>query len=187
MKKFLTSYILHLTFREGYTIIELLAVISILVILTGIISGILYSTLHGSSKTKITSEVTQNGNYAISILTNIMSSSTSVTKIGGVEIQDCTANPTGTSISLKNINGDEYNISCSGNNISSGSTSLINTDQVQIRANSCQFYCNQKAADPYAVPILGIEFIIEDKSAELFENRSSSLFKTSVSMRNYSP
>lgn len=173
--------------REGYTIIELLAVISILVILAGIISGILYSTLRGSSKTRITSEVTQNGDYAISVLTNMISSSTSVTKIGGVEIQDCTANPSGTSISLKNIDGDEYSIFCTGNNISSGSSSLINTNQVQVRVNSCQFYCSQKAADPYSIPIIGIELIIEDRNAGLFENKASSLFKTSVSMRNYSP
>lgn len=172
---------------KGYTIIELLAVISILVILSGIISGILYSTLRGSNKTRINSEVTQNGNYAISVLTNIISSSRSVTKISGVNIQDCTASPSGTSISLTNIDGDEYAIACNGNNISSGSASLINTNQVQVRPDSCHFYCNQKAADPYAIPIIGVEFIIEDKSAQLFENKSYSLFKTSVSMRNYSP
>ena len=173
--------------KKGYTIIELLAVVSILVILAGIISGILYSTLRGSAKTKITTEVVQNGNYAISVLTNLISSSSSVTGIGGVEIQDCTASPIGTSISLKNIDGDKYTISCSGNNISSGSASLINTHQVQIRTNSCQFYCSQKAVDPYSIPIVGIEFVVEDKSTGLFESKSSSFFKTSVSMRNYSP
>src|SRR3989344_2988017 len=129
----LSSLISHLSSRKGYTIIELLAVISILVILTGIISGILYSTLRGSSKTRISTEVTQNGDYAISVLTNMIAPSTSVTKIGGVDIQDCRTNPSGTSISLKNIDGDEYIISCIGNNISSGSASLINTNQVQIR------------------------------------------------------
>ena len=173
--------------NQGYTIIELLAVVSILVILTGIISGILYSTLRGSSKTKITSEVTQNGNYVISVLTNMISSSTSVTKMGGVEIRDCTASPSGVSMSLRNIDGDEYTIFCSQNNISSGSASLINTNQVQVRANSCKFYCSQKATDPYAIPIIGIEFVIEDKTVGFFENKSSSLFKSSVSMRNYSP
>ncbi|OGH17037.1 MAG: hypothetical protein A3C30_02180 [Candidatus Levybacteria bacterium RIFCSPHIGHO2_02_FULL_40_18] len=178
---------LRLMSNKGYTIIELLAVISILVIVAGIISGIIYSTLRGSSKTKITTEVTQNGSYAISVLTNLISSSTSVTKIGGVDIQDCTANPNGASISLVDIDGDEKIISCSGNNILSGSASLINTSQVQIKTNSCKFTCSQKAADPYAVPIVSVEFIVEDKSTGLFETKSSSLFKTSVSMRNYSP
>ncbi len=173
--------------RNGYTIIELLAVMSILVVLAGIISGILYSTLRGSSKTRITTEVTQNGNYVISVLTNLISLSTSVTQIGGVDIQDCTASPSGTSISLKSLEGDEYIISCSGNNISSGSASLINTNIVQIRTDSCRFYCNQKAADPYSIPIVGVELVVEDKSTGLFESKSSSFFRTSVSMRNYSP
>jgi prepilin-type N-terminal cleavage/methylation domain-containing protein len=173
--------------KNGYTIIELLAVVSILVILTGIISGILYSTLRGSSRTRISTEVTKNGNYAISVLTNMISSSRAVTKIAGVDIPNCTAGPSGTSISLQDIDGDEYVISCSGNNISSGADSLINTNKVQVRPGSCRFSCSQRAADPYAIPIVGIEFVIEDRNVGLFETRASSLFKTSVSMRNYSP
>ena len=37
----------------GYTVVELLAVVAILMIVSGIVIGILYSTLRGSAKTKI--------------------------------------------------------------------------------------------------------------------------------------
>src|SRR3989344_8884037 len=102
---------------KGYTIIELLVVISILVILSGIISGILYSTLRGSSKTKITTEVAQNGNYAIGVISNILVSSRGVAKVNGADITDCTTPKKGPSITVKNIDGDETTFACSGINI----------------------------------------------------------------------
>ena len=172
---------------KGYTLIELLAVISILVILTGIISGIIYSTLRGGSKTRITTEVTQNGTYAIGVISNILAPSRGVTKVGGVEINDCTTVQTGSSITVKSIDGGETTFACSGTNISSNSVSLINTNQVQIQPGSCSFSCQQKSTDAYSIPVVSVKFTIEDKNAALFENKSSSLFKTSVSLRNYSP
>jgi len=173
--------------KRGFTIIELLAVISILVILTGIISGILYSTLRGSSKTRINTEVTQNGTYAIGVISNILATSRGVTKVGGAEINDCTTVQTGSSVTVKSIDGDEITFACSGTNISSNSASLINTNQVQIQAGSCSFSCQQKSTDSYSIPIVQIEFTIEDRNAILFENKSFSTFRTSVSLRNYSP
>jgi len=172
---------------KGYTIIELLAVISILVILAGIISGILYSTLRGSSKTRITTDVAQNGSYAIGVMSNILAASRSVTKVDGADITDCTTLKTGSSIAVKSIDGDEITFACSGINISSNSVSLINTNQVQLKADSCSFSCQQKSTDSYSIPIVSVEFTIEDKNAVLFENKSSSAFRTSVSLRNYSP
>lgn len=187
MKKNHKSYILNHKSQHGYTIIELLAVMSILVILLGIISGILYSTLRGSNKTRITTEVIQNGTYAIGVISNILVSSRGVTKVGGIEINDCTSVHAGPSITVKSIDGDEVTFNCSGTNISSNNASLINTNQVQIQAGSCSFSCQQKSTDSYSIPIVQVEFIIEDRNAVLFENKSSSLFKTSVSLRNYSP
>lgn len=171
----------------GYTLVELLAVVTILVILAGIISGIIFSTLRGSNKTRITTEISQNGNYVLGVLSNIISSSTSVTKISGQEISDCTASPFGSSITLRNGDGTETTISCSAGNIQSGSTPLINTGEVRVKDNSCKFTCSQKSSDPYSIPLIDIEFTLEDQNAILFENKASSLFKTSVSIRNFAP
>lgn len=173
--------------NKGYTIVELLAVVSILVILSGIITGILYSTLRGSSKTKITTEVVQNGDYALSLITSMIIDSENVTQIGGVDIADCTASPSGTSITFQRLDGSTTSLSCSGNSLSSGSATLINDQQVQVKSGSCAFYCDQKSDDPYAVPIVGVEFTLEDKSSGLFESKSQSSFKTAVSLRNYAP
>ncbi len=175
------------THSRGYTIVELLAVVSILVIISGIITGILYSSLRGSSKTKITTEVAQNGNYVLSVFSSVVLDSVNATQIGGVDINDCTASPSGTSITLKTLDANFTTLSCANGTISSGSASLINENQVKIKENSCFFYCSQKSDDAYAIPIIGIKFTLEDKSTGLFETRASSTFETSVSFRNYSP
>lgn len=172
---------------RGYTIIELLAVVSILVIISSVIVGILYGSLRGSSKTKITTEVVQNGNYVLSVFSSAVVDSVNVTQINGVNINDCTASPSGTSVTLKRLDESTTTFSCANNSVSSGSASLINESQVQIGDNSCTFYCDQKSDDAYAIPIVGVKFTLEDKNTGLFETRSSSIFETSVSIRNFSP
>lgn len=177
--------------EKGYSIIELLTVIGILVIITSLITAILYSTLRGSGKTKITTAVAQNGNYALSVISNAIISSDAVTSIGANPINDCTASPSGQMIGLKYPDGSTVSISCSGNTISSNSASLIDTTQVQIDTSNpanCYFYCSQNSTDPYAVPVVGFGFTITEKTgSSFFENKSSAVFNTSVSLRNFSP
>lgn len=171
----------------GYTIIELLAVISILVIISGVISGILYSALRGSGKTRITTDISQNGNYAMSVISNIIIDSASVTQIDGVDISDCTASPSGSSITLKRLDGSYTSLSCSGATIASNSASLINTNEVQIEEGSCVFSCMQGSLDSYSVPVVGVTFTIRDKDSGTFESQGSAVFNNSISLRNFSP
>ena len=172
---------------KGYTIIELLAVVAILVIISGVVTGILYSTLRGSNKAKISTDITQNGNYAISVISAAIIDSRAITQVGGVNISDCTANPSGTSITFRRLSGGSTTFSCSNNTISSNSVSLINSEDVTVEANTCFFYCNQLSSDPYAIPIAGVTFKLTEKNSALFEAQSSAIFNTSVSLRNYSP
>lgn len=175
----------------GYTIIELLTVVGILVIISALVTGILYSTLRGSSKTKIATSVAQNGSYALSVISDAIVSSYAVTAINGNPITDCTASPSGTMITLKKSDGSSISFSCANNTIASGSASLIDTSQVKIDTTNianCYFYCSQPSNDSYSIPIVGFGFTITDKSTStLFENKSSAVFNTSVSLRNYLP
>lgn len=172
----------------GYTIVELLAVVSILVILMGIISGILYSTLRGSNKTTITTEITQSGSYALSIISGMIIDSTSVTNVGGEDIIDCTASPSGSTITLRRTSGGINTLSCANNTISSDSASLINMDKVQLDENGiCSFSCSQKAGDPYSMPIISVVFDLKEKNTGFVETTGKATFNTSVSLRNFSP
>lgn len=187
MKQFVQKYTTK--DQNGYTIIELLTVVGILVIISGLIAGILYSTLRGSSKTKISTTVAQNGAYALSVISDSVMSAYTITAINGSPITDCTASPSGKIISLKKSDGSTISFSCANNTIASGSASLIDTSQVKIdtsNLSNCYFYCFQQ--NPYSIPIVGFGFTLTDKNTSpLLENKSSATFNTSVSLRNYSP
>lgn len=199
--------------QEGYTIIELLAVISILVVMSGIIVSILYSTLRGSSKTKITSEVTQNGSYVLSVVNKTINDSRSVTMIGALnvgdvintnDVQDCKNKLTSTnSITLKRLDGTKTRFACGnvgvdGSNIYAitintdpsgvgAERPLINANSVAVEENSCSFTCDQSSGDLYAYPIVGVKFKLKDKGATVAESQGSQVFQTSVSLNNYLP
>lgn len=178
--------------NQGYTIVELLAVTAIIVIIAGLIAGVLTSTIRGGSRTRITSDVSQSGNYALSVMSNTIISSESVTMVGGAAYSDCTGSPSGTSISLKQNDASIITFSCSNNTIASQSAnmpapiSLIDNDI--LIAQACSFTCRQDNNDSLAIPIIDISFSLKQKANPAnFESKSSASFSTSTSMRNYNP
>jgi prepilin-type N-terminal cleavage/methylation domain-containing protein len=191
--------------RDGYTLAELLAVVSIFVVISGVVAGIIFSTLRGSAKTKITTEVAQNGQYAVAQLNEIISDSRNVIAINGTTFDDCTQLPANTSntyptatsspptptpvkpsVTLKRLDGGITILSCANNTIASNGASLINNNV--LRATSCTFSCAQVASDPYSIPIVRVSFSLSQLSATtLFENRATSSFNTAKSLRVYSP
>jgi len=175
----------------GYTLVELLAVTSIIVIVTGLIVGVLHSTLRGGSKTKITNDVSQNGNYALSVISNIALNAESVTNVGGTDVSDCTTLQQGDSIEFKKADGSRLSFSCASDSIASSSgtttTYLIDNASVKVDPVSCNFSCFQSDANPYSSPIIGVSFTVSQSKGSSFENLASSSFKTSVTMRNYNP
>lgn len=179
--------------NRGYTVVELLAVTAIIVVMAGLIAGALASTLRGGSKTRITSDVSQNGNFALSVISNTIINSESVTSIGGNSISDCINSPSGSSITLKQSDASLLTFSCTSNNIASQSanfstTYLIDSDNLEVDAASCSFRCRQENGDPLAIPIIDVSFTLNQKgSSGTFETKSSALFSTSTSMRNYNP
>lgn len=180
--------------QKGYTLVELLAVTAIIVIISGLIIGVLYSTLRGGNKTKVTNDVAQNGNYALSIISNTALLATSVTKVNGVDVSDCATEKTGTSIEFKNADGSLVSFSCDAGTTSIASSSanvtsyLIDNNSVKVDPATCNFTCSQSNNNPYSSPIIGISFTVSQRnSSAAFENVASSTFNTSVTMRNYNP
>ncbi len=179
--------------QGGYTLVELLAVASIIVIVSGLIVGVLYSTLRGGNKTKVTNDVAQNGNYAMSIISNTALLARSVTEVGGVSISDCTTERQGGSIEFETEDGNLVRFVCDGATSSIASISgamtnnLIDVNAVKVDAATCSFSCVQNNANPYSAPIIKIGFTVSQRSGTVFENVASSSFNTSVTMRNFSP
>ena len=186
------SYILDLKSRRGYTLIELLAVTAILVALSVVVSNIIVTTLRGSTKTKVTTNVAQNGEYAQSVISSIISDSRNIVAVDGSDIDDC-ASPTPpsstSSIRFKRIDGGTTEISCEQINgtdtIASNGAALVNTSSVIVSA--CSFSCSQVVFDPYSIPIVNISFTIADKNTGSNEFKSTATYNASSSLRVYSP
>lgn len=180
--------------QRGYTLVELLAATAIIVIVSGLIIGVLYSTLRGGNKTRVINDVAQNGNYALSVISNTALLASSVTKVGGVDITDCSTPKSGTSIEFKNADGSLVSFSCdiATSSIASSSanttTYLIDNSSVKIDPATCDFTCKQTNNNPYANPIISASFTVSQRNASSsFENAASSTFNTSVTIRNYNP
>ena len=176
--------------NSGYTIVELLAVVTILVAVTGIVSALITQTLRGSSRTNITNQVSQAGNYVSSAITNSIIAAENVVAVGGDDIIDCTQKPTGNSIELfVSQKGGSITYSCSGDTISSNSASPIDTNRLRVDSSdssACYFTCRQQSNDPYTPPVIEFGFTLTQKSeTALFDKRASAPFNTSALMRNY--
>ncbi len=188
MKKF--------NFQKGYTLVELLAVTAIIVIISGLIIGVLYSTLRGGSKTKVTNDVAQNGNYALSVISNTALLADDVIALDGSPVSNCTA-PTTTpakSIEFRQADGSTVEFSCDLATSSIASTSanvktyLMDNNSVKVDPSTCSFTCSQSNNNPYSSPIIGVSFTVSQRNTSAaFENIASSTFNTSVTMRNYNP
>lgn len=178
--------------NAGYTVVELLAVVTILVAVTGIISALITQTLRGSSRTNITNQVSQAGNYVSSVITNTIITAEDVISVDGEDIVDCTQNPTGSSIELLvSESRGSVTYSCENDTISSNSASLIDTSKLKVDSNdpdACYFTCRQQNNDPYTPPIIEFGFILTQKNpTALFDSRDAAPFVTSALMRSYNP
>ncbi len=182
--------------QKGYTIIELLAVLVVMVSVGVVITSVLFTSLRGTGKSTITNEIRQNGNYAI----NQMSRMIEFSQIfGGVStdginysancVPEVPPSPTPSPaivqyshIKVTSFDNVETIFSCSGDplTIASNGASLVDSERVAVTA--CYFTCTQVVlTEP---PIINIYFTVSDKNANLVENQAVIPFETAVSMKN---
>jgi type II secretory pathway pseudopilin PulG len=186
--------------RQGYTLIELLAVMIILISVGTIIASILVLSLRGGNKSTTTNEIRQSGNYAISQMSKMIA----YAKIfGGVSTDgsdfnnDCvlpavgegtpTPDPRKTYpfVKITSFDGGETIFGCSNsdNTLSSNSAALINPATMNA---SCYFTCSQ--TDLVSPPTIGIHLTLKKKTQTnqvlLPEFQTVINFDTSVTLRN---
>lgn len=171
---------------RGYTLIELLAVITLLGAVGTITFGILLSSLRGSNKSESVTTLQQNGNYALSVMSRMIRFSQKIT-----DPASCYSGPTPTpvqttQITIQNLDGNTTTFSCDGmpdGSIASNGASLIDTSATSV--TSCSFTCMQ--ATNYAIPSVTIDFTLNKKNSNnLTENNSPTHFQTTVTLRNLS-
>lgn len=178
--------------QEGFTLVELLAVMMVIGVVGSVVGAILISTLVGTNKTNTLDNVRQNGNYALLQISKEIEFSRNfygVSTNGISYITDCTVpavspTPAPTQygfVKIMSANGQTVVFSCSGSTISSNSASLIDTSSV--KTTSCYFTCSQN--NPVLPPTVGINFTLSSvKAGSFVENNTSASFSTSVTLRN---
>ncbi len=76
-----------MTKQKGFTLVELLIVVSIIIIVVGVTGDIILSLVRSYSKTQITNEIEQNANFVMTKLDRELRSSSSVTLVSSDKIE----------------------------------------------------------------------------------------------------
>lgn len=204
MKKYLSSFIFHLSFQKGFTLVELLASIIVFVAVGAVISGIVTSTLRGTNKTNVIENIRQNGNYTLAQMSkNIEYAQTfgGLSNNGVDYVTSCPVLPAPTPpvpnttiytfIKITPPNGSPTIYNCTGSTLTVSTlngttptpTPLMDTNSFDL--TGCSLSCTQTSSTD--IPIIGISFSLKPKNPNgLVENSSPPiLFQTSVTIRNY--
>lgn len=187
--------------EEGFTLVELLAVMVVMVAVGIIVSSILVSSLRGTNKTSVINDIRQSGSYPVAQISKMIEFSKS---FEGVSLSPLPENyttncvpaadppppePTPTPTQYKYIkialfDDSEVIFSCEGDplSIASNGASLIDVDYVNV--DSCYFTCSQNyITQP---PVIGIHFLLSKKASTNFSEQSVSIpFDTTVTVRNF--
>lgn len=181
---------------RGFTLVELLASIIVLVAIGSVIAGIISSSLRGTNKTNTLENIRQNGNYALNQISKDIEYAQvfgGLSTDGDIYVTSCpfSVAPTPTPVTtpytfikVTPLNSDAVVYSCASSTINANDTPLVDMDLIKL--TSCEITCTQaKSTD---VPIIGISFTLESnkRTGGLAENSTPPItFSTSITIRNY--
>lgn len=163
--------------HKGFTLIEILTVISILVVIGTICVSIITITFRGTKKTDLLNFARQNGDSALSQMVKSIRFASSLNYPTA-----CTPTTTTSYITVTSLTDDQQTTySCANSTISSNSASLFDTTSLTV--SSCSFVCSQPSTT--VSPIITIQYTLTPKTTLNFAETNFSLpFQSSVTMRN---
>lgn len=189
--------------QRGFTLVELLASIIVLVAVGSVIAGIITSSLRGTNKTTAIENIRQNGNYTLAQMSKNIEYSQAFNGLsvdGVTYVTSCpfstapTPAPTTTPykfIKITPLSGSPTIYNCDGSiltvSVLNGATPtpapLIDNNSFSF--TNCSLSCTQTSSTD--IPIIGISFSLGPKNPNgLVENSSPPiLFQTSVTIRNF--
>lgn len=167
---------------NGFTLIEILVVLGLLVVASVIGANMFFTTFRSSAKTKALTVVKQNGDYALSIMERLIRDSQEV--ITNSDDSLCAVGMN--KIKIKRSDNSEIEFACLNEGtatgyIASNSARLINSE---VKLDNCYFNCStQGEFYPQSVTI---NFTLSQagESARI-EEQASVDFQTTVTTRNF--
>lgn len=174
----------HWTFSQsGFTLVELLAVMIVLVTVGGIIFGVLYASLRGSNRANVLTDVQENGDYVLTEMGRVIRFAHAVEDPASCVLGPTPTPTTVSEITIRNADQTTITYSCDGTSgtIASNGASLLDTQKVELTA--CSFTCSQNSV--YETPTIGISFSLNKRNAtEAVDNNAPLTFQTTVTLRN---
>jgi prepilin-type N-terminal cleavage/methylation domain-containing protein len=73
--------------KQGFTLLEILISVGILVIAVTLMAQVLFTTTHVNKKTEILTDIKQDGNFALDVIGRMVRSAKSIDVCGGGELQ----------------------------------------------------------------------------------------------------
>lgn len=180
MKKF-TIFHFPSNPKKGFTLIEMLVVISMVAIIGSLVVTILVMTLRGSNKAELISTLKQNGNAAMAQMVRQIRYAKSLDTPSS-----CITPVTTQSLTTTSLTDDQQTtftcVTGANSTIASNGASLLDTTSGSV--STCSFVCSQQNIfDP---PSITIQFTLTAKNAnQLEETQATVPFQTTVKLRNY--
>lgn len=178
-----------MTIRKGFTLIEILIVVSLLGIVMISVTQLLAGVLTGSSKANASQMLKENGQFAISTIERSLKNSRSVTSCSGsypnlrYSVAD---NSTGTEV----VTYYSYVVESGSTNrlyhskrIDAGS--WVNSYLTNINLNVDAFSCVESPGSPGQPAVYKISLTISKPSSVIEQSIVSQTFETTVSLRTY--
>lgn len=157
--------------NQGFTLFEILVVVLIAAMVMTILSGMFFSILKGSLKSRIMSEIKQNGSFAMNVMERMARNAKSVS--GG-----------GASISIIGQDDQETIFDCADEKIASNTASLI--DNSRVKVTDCNIFTVTPGDLGRTPTTVTINFTLEQAvSSGRAEEESTMDFKSQIVLRNY--
>lgn len=173
--------------NRGFSLIEILVSIAIIITATTVVVATLFSSFRGISKSVVSEEVRQNGNNAINRMSRTIQFAESFqgASENGTDYDSSCVLAAGTDYKFIRVRSAGNLLTLSCNNLSMGTTSLsplIDVAKVKVTEGSCSFSCIQES--DIDSPVIGISFELSQASETVPEKSKSIYFSTTVKMRN---
>lgn len=184
----------QISLQKGFTLIELIVVIMVLVLISGISGALLSSVLRSSSKTVILTQARQNGNNALFQMQKAIEYAKVFKGMGPSYDTTCSVPPAPliqySSIKIMSFASVDIEYSCVAGppatinaTINANSASLLDTSNIMIEVGTCYFTCQRTSTTDN--PVIGIHYsIIQQNANPVAEKAARVDFYTTALMRN---
>ncbi len=163
--------------KTGFTLIEVLMVVFVMGTVLVVSGNLFFSVLKGASKTELTKQVKQNGDYALGVMERSIRNAKSIKTCSSVNLM------------IINQDGSETEFKPLAENdvvkIASGSSALTGKDVTlgQNYPGSLYFDCDSISLTP---PKVTVSFTLRQKGASTRPEEQASLsFQETISLRTY--